>query len=72
MIITSIAAPNRGGDVVNDTDVLRYHIFGEMIFAVPLDLIDSTFLHCSKRNGNMENAICTFYNTCAFQNIRAL
>ena len=58
--------------MVNDTDVLRYHIFGEMIFAVPLDLIGSTFLHCSKHNGNMENAICTFYNNCAFQNIRAL
>ena len=63
---------HRVRDMVNDMDVLRYHIFGEMIFAVPLDLIDSTFLHCSKRNGNMENAICTFYNNCAFQNIRAL
>ena len=63
---------HRVRDMVNDTDVLRYHIFGEMIFAVPLDLIDSTFLHCNKCNRNMENAICTFYNNCAFQNMRAL
>ena len=59
-------------DMVDDADIFRYHIFGEMIFAVLQDLVDGTFLRRCKRNGNMENTICTFYNDCAFQNMRTL
>ena len=57
---------HRVRDMVDDADIFRYHIFGEMIFAVPLDLIGGTFLRRCKRNGNMENTIRAFCNDRTF------